>query len=175
VANKLQELIRQMQTHGNIDPTSGTDNDDTSAWQKSMAQAAMAQKMDWQTLLGLLAGKALRGGFDTWKENYDARGEVNDLIASKSPDEINAEIVKIEKNNPNRAAYMRDTWQRKTGQSINPTEPQVNSSALQKRIAEIIPQLEGSPNADWLNQPDYSFNNPTDPAEIFKRLGWGAR
>lgn len=70
----LQDVIQQLKAYGNVDPTHNQNSQN--ALQKRLAQMAMANNSDWQTMAGLALGNLIRGGFDSWKENYDERGRL---------------------------------------------------------------------------------------------------
>lgn len=65
-----------------------------------IAQQAMAQKADANTMAGFALGKLLRGLFNDWKERYDARGLLNDVNALKDKNKQAEALANLEKTNP---------------------------------------------------------------------------
>ena len=72
-----------------------------------IAQQAMAQKADANTMTGFALGKLLRGLFDDWKERYNARGLLNDVNALKDRNKQSDALANIEKTNPQQYQLMQ--------------------------------------------------------------------
>ena len=102
MADKLQQLIQQLMQKGNTYGQS-QQQQGKSDWEKTLAQMAMAQKMDAGTMGGFAAGKLLRGAFDTWKNNYNARGKINADMLKATPEERAKKFQELQQGNPNQA------------------------------------------------------------------------
>lgn len=156
--------------------TAGGTNNKQNDWQKMMAQMAMAQKTSPRTMLGFAAGKLLRQLFDGWKERYDARGEVNDWLNTRTPEEIESEIAKISQTNPQRAEYMQKHLAKRRGQNGGDIQPQINSEATNYAAQQFAnqnlpqaPQLLGDNVANAADQ-QYDFAAPS-LEELLNKLG----
>lgn len=71
-----------------------------SPFEQMMTRLAMVNNMDWRTLLGFGAGQLLRGLFDDWKANYNARGYAKEYLADLNPEERTEALSKLEQSNP---------------------------------------------------------------------------
>ena len=143
----LQDIIKQLMQQGMIDPAVNKKNN---ALQQSIAALAAAQKADPKTMAGFALGKLLRQGFDTWKDNYDARGDINNRLMGMPEEQRNAELAEMEKLNPKRAAYVRQHLAKKLGQ-MNPAaqDTQINDKTTSRLANQFA---DGGVNLDWSGQ-----------------------
>ena len=101
----LTDWIKQMNQKGTTTAPVSTKK---TPMELLIAQQAMAQKADANTMTGFALGKLLRGLFDDWKERYDARGLLNDVNALKDKNKQAEALANIEKTNPQQHQLMQD-------------------------------------------------------------------
>lgn len=141
-------IAQQIMQNGNSYIPVGQNNNQNE-WQKMLAMLATADKMDAGTMAGFGLGKLLRDGFDTWKENYDARGFINDKLLDSTPEEREAILQRLQQNNPKQ--YDR-----------------VMKNAMKKGYS-----WAGGNSVQDTNQPNYDFNpQKYNMLEYIKRMGW---
>lgn len=125
----------------------GTFNDNGKSQNNKMnmllMQMAMSQKMRPLTMLGMILGNLLGGGFKSWKDNYDARGDLEDKITSKSPAELEEYIKEMEQKSPDFAKTLREQlatprFQERLREAQGGTEPQVNQDAIRQQAMQAI-------------------------------------
>ena len=146
-ADMRQYALNNGNTYGQDKPN----NSKASEMDKMLMQMAMAQKMKPLTLLGMLLGNLLGQGVNSWRKNYDARGDLNDQITSKSPDELDAWLKDMEGKDPEYAARLRTyasqpRFQQKMAQAPAGAQPdaqaalQSASGAEQQPVSDIVRQ-----------------------------------
>ena len=132
-----------------------------------IAQQAMAQKADPNTMAGFALGKLLRGLFDDWKERYDARGTLNRM--AEMDENKRSEILSfLEKNNPTQyqrtqeyLAKNNGTWNGWGKSSQAPTQP------TQKLLGDTDFWSQRTPTEPW--RDDENWNKWRN---IFSGTGW---
>ena len=156
-----------------------------SAWQKMLMQLAMANKTKPSTMAGYALGRLLRQGFDSWKENYDARDDIKNHLATLSEDELNQRMEELRRRNPHQADLYEKLLPRYRNQQPQapeaaPAEPsqQINpaySEQAVKQYAQNLPQLPpfGQAVQDAAAAPQsYDFQAPS-LEEMLRQYGWG--
>ena len=140
-----------------------------------IAQQAMAQNADANTMAGFALAKLLRGLFDDWKSRYDARGILNEIKARKAEDQA-AALANLEKTNPQQYQLMQgyinadgSKWA-----SLRQTPPQTtgvnqNARAVQQAPAKLLG------DTDWLKRNDFNFSeyNSNSLDDILRGTGAG--
>lgn len=130
-------------------------DDKQNEWQKILAMLAMSSKMDAGTMAGFGLGKLLRDGFNSWKNNYDARGFINDELLSASPAERERKLNFLKENNLEQ--YNRvmnkygDLWQ---GEEVPNASQQatgdVTPEVVKNSMLQYAQSLQNNPPAtDW--------------------------
>ena len=109
-----------------------------------IAQQAMAQKADANTMTGFALGKLLRGLFNDWKERYDTRGILNEIKARKEEDQA-AALANLEKTKPQlyqlAQGYINEDGSKWANLRQNPTEVSSinqNARAVQQAPTKLL-------------------------------------
>lgn len=144
----LQNIIKQqIQQKGNTYSQGAPSG--KSEWEKIIAQMLAAQKMDSGTMAGFALGKLLRSAFDDWKENYDARGDLNRLMEIADPQERARRWAFLQQVNPEQAARTQKYADKRgfdlNGGGGNP-QAELAQGLLSGGAAE---QLGGMNDLDW--------------------------
>ena len=124
-------------------------NQGQSPFEQMMTRLAMANNMDWRTLLGFGTGRLLRGLFDDWKANYNARGYVKEYLADLNPKERGEALTKLEQSNPD---LYQHTLKYLDKLGIDSSSTPQNTSNI---AAPITP-----PSVQTQQQPEFSGVNP---------------
>ncbi|MBR0287461.1 MAG: hypothetical protein IJQ82_00630 [Selenomonadaceae bacterium] len=109
-------------------------------WEMMMAQLAMSSQTNPQTLAGFGVGKLLRGLFDDWKGNYDARRFINDRLAGMNEQDRAEALKTLEQYNPDQ--YQR-TMKYLDKMGIGNISPQINSETTAQLSQQAVPKLLG--------------------------------
>lgn len=149
----LNDLLKQMADSVAVNGMKdiGGIGDRQSNAQQEAAKLAWARSANPSEILGRIAGMGARQLFDNWKENYDARGDLKNMIATKGAQEAQNWINGITAKNPKQGAYLQEIFNRQFPQSNADTgqaAPDTTSTAWQTAL-----QLADRQNpSDWLGQ-----------------------
>ena len=152
-----------------------------------IAQQAMAQKADANTMVGFALGKLLRGLFDDWKERYDARGTLN-RMAEMDPNKRNEILAFLEKYNPPQHQRMQEylaknngTWDGWNNSPQNTAAPTIqtpqqdnsgvnsNARAVQQTTANLLGDTDFWTQRTQMTNTDDDWNKWRN---LFNGVGW---
>ena len=137
----LTDWIKQMNQQGTTPAPVSTRK---TPMELLIAQQAMAQKADANTMTGFALGKLLRGLFNDWKERYDTRGILNEIKARKEEDQA-AALANLEKTKPQlyqlAQGYINEDGSKWANLRQNPTEVSSinqNARAVQQAPTKLL-------------------------------------
>lgn len=173
-AGGVDPIVAQLMQSGN---TMNGRNQQGNTNNNLLMQMALAKNMKPLTLLGMILGNVLGQGATSWKDNYDARGYLNDSLLNLTSEEREKELEKLRRTNPSvaRAAenYLQQPrFQKKLQQSSEtqggadlPISPMIQQQGMQAAGGTVQGLLgDGGQLAQAANQ----YNFPT--AEELMRM-----